>query len=150
MKLNTDKDGYKRIGLSKNYIKKYYFVHRLVAEAFIPNPDNLPEINHKDMSPNKALNIEVNNYVDNLEWCTCTYNNTYGDRINKSLNTKKLRHSYGAGKNVLQYSLNMDLIKEWDSVMDIQRSLSFCESAIRRCCYGKSKTSYGYIWRYAN
>lgn len=68
--------GYLYVALSKNGKKDYLRVHRLVAEAFIPNQDNLPEVNHKDED-------KTNNSVDNLEWCTSSYNKTYGDRSKK-------------------------------------------------------------------
>ena len=72
LKLNTDKDGYKEAALSKD-AKLYYFrVHRLVAFAFIPNPHNLPLINHKDENP-------ANNEVSNLEWCNQSYNTSYSN-----------------------------------------------------------------------
>ena len=67
---------YKKVILSKNGNSKNFTVHRLVAEAFIPNPNNFPIINHKDENPS-------NNCVDNLEWCTTAYNNSYGNRVKK-------------------------------------------------------------------
>lgn len=148
MQPTIDKDGYERIGFSVNGKKKYFYIHRLVAIAFIKNPNNLPKINHKDMSPDLKNNIPVNNHVENLEWCTNQYNNTYGDRIEKAKQTKKEKNSYGAGKTVYQYDLNGNLIKIWNSVMDIQRTLGFGESGIRGCCYGRLKKCYGFIWKY--
>lgn len=82
---HPDKDGYLIIGLSKDHKLKKVKLHRLVAEAFIPNPDNLPCINHKD--ENKA-----NNNVNNLEWCTVSYNNTYGTRIERAMETLRNRN----------------------------------------------------------
>lgn len=76
LKTSDDGKGYRRISLYKNGKNKQTFVHRLVAQAFIPNPDNLPFINHKDENP-------ANNFVDNLEWCTVLYNNTYNDSHKK-------------------------------------------------------------------
>ena len=70
------KDGHLRVTLSNANEKKRFFVHRLVAEAFIPNPNNLPIINHKDENP-------LNNKVENLEWCTISYNNNYNERNKK-------------------------------------------------------------------
>lgn len=75
LKLNGGRK-YTHVILCKNGTTKGYLVHRLVAEAFIPNPDNLPIINHKDENPS-------NNCVDNLEWCTYKYNNEYNGRIDK-------------------------------------------------------------------
>lgn len=63
---------YKQVVLYKNKKHKTVAVHRLVAEAFIPNPDNLPQVNHKDENPS-------NNNVNNLEWCTCKYNMGMGE-----------------------------------------------------------------------
>ena len=80
IKLSTTELGYQRVGLWCNRKCKIFFVHRLVAEAFIPNPDNLPIINHRNEKPDC-------NYPDNLEWCTVAYNNTYGTRIERLKNT---------------------------------------------------------------
>lgn len=74
MKLNHDKDGYIVVGLFKNKKLKQYKVHRLVAEAFIPNPDNLPQVNHKI----DDFEHRSDNRVENLEWCTGKYNSNYG------------------------------------------------------------------------
>lgn len=71
LKLKLSKFGYYQICLCKNGKQKWYFVHRLVALAFIPNPNNLPQINHIDEN-------KTNNYVENLEWCTSKYNSNYG------------------------------------------------------------------------
>ena len=71
LKINKRKDGYCSVMLCKNGKTKRFSVHRLVAQAFIPNPNNLPIINHKDENPSK-------NIVDNLEWCDYEYNNNYG------------------------------------------------------------------------
>lgn len=73
LKLNTSDRGYKRACLLDNGKESFKLVHRLVAEAFIENPNNYPIINHKDENPS-------NNFVENLEWCTSHYNNTYNDR----------------------------------------------------------------------
>lgn len=74
-------EGYFRVSLSKDGVKKLYKVHRLVAMAFIPNPDNLPVVNHKDED-------KKNNKVENLEWCTVQYNSTYGSSVEKNLKTR--------------------------------------------------------------
>ena len=75
--------GYYRIGLTKNFKRTHHSVHRLVAKAFIPNPDNLPEVNHKDEN-------KLNNNVDNLEWCTSEYNANYGTR-NKRTGKRQMK-----------------------------------------------------------
>lgn len=76
-------NGYLKIKLvNKDGIRKNLLVHRVIAEAFLPNPDNLPEINHKDEN-------KLNNAIDNLEWCTRDYNINYGTRNERSSQTKK-------------------------------------------------------------
>ena len=76
--------GYLYVHLSKNNKKRTVAVHILVAQAFIPNILNLPEVNHKDED-------KINNYSSNLEWCTRRYNNTYGSRIEKAISTRMLK-----------------------------------------------------------
>ena len=78
----TQKNGYLHVSLWKDRTKRFFYIHRLVADAFIPNPDNLPEVNHKD----ECLS---NNSVDNLEWCTSIYNANYGTRNSRMSNSKK-------------------------------------------------------------
>ena len=80
LKLYTSRVGYLRVQLSLNSKKKMYLVHRLVAEAFIPNPDNLPEVNHLDED-------KTNNRVENLEFCDRKYNINFGTRKDKVRNT---------------------------------------------------------------
>ena len=125
--------GYKRVILSTNDIPKHYYIHRLVATAFISNPDNLPQVNHKDEN-------KTNNCVDNLEWCTPKYNTNYGTVIAKRARSKS--------KKVLQFKTDGTFVKEWESIIDIQRNLGFCQSYISRCCRGKYAYAYGYIWKY--
>ena len=129
-----DMAGYPRVELSKENNKKLWAVHRLVAIAFIPNPLNLPFVNHKDETRD-------NNNVNNLEWCTCEYNNNYGNRNKKQSLTK--------GKRVYQYTLEMKLVKKWISIAECGRN-DFCHSSVRDCCRGKTKTNIykGYIWSY--
>ena len=79
-----DKNGYVMIGLCKEGKHKNLRLHRLVAEAFIPNANNLPCINHKDED-------KTNNRASNLEWCTPAYNNTYGSRIERAANSNRNR-----------------------------------------------------------
>ncbi len=108
-------------------------VHRLVAEAFIPNPDNLPEVNHKNEN-------KMDNRVENLEWCNRSYNYNYGTPKQKKNNKKSII--------IQQYSLNNELIKEYPSIMEIERLMNYANSNIISCCRGKYKQAYGYIWKY--
>ena len=138
LSIQNDGCGYSFVSLSKHNQRKYPKIHCLVAEAFIPNPNNLPQVNHID--ENKS-----NNRVDNLEWCTPSYNTNYGTR-NKRV-AKKLKEQRPS-KPVEQWSLDGKLIKVWPAIMDVRRHLGFCEGHIIKCCKGKAKTSYGYIWKY--
>ena len=112
--------------------------HYWVALTFIPNPNNLPEINHKDENP-------LNNCVDNLEWCTCEYNINYGTR-NKRVSEKLTNGK--RSKKVYQYTSDGELVKDWPSLSEIERSLGFNKGAISRCCLGKQHSAYDYIWTY--
>lgn len=126
---NIDKDGYNRIKQNGKYEGR----HIVIARVFIPNPDNLPQVNHKDENP-------LNNCVDNLEWCTAEYNINYGTR-NKRVAEK-------LSKKIAQYTLDGRLVKIWDSMMDIERELGYAAGHICRCCKGQRKTAYGFIWKY--
>lgn len=95
-----------------------------MATAFIPNIDNLLEVNHKDKN-------KKNNKFNNLEWCNCNYN------INYSLS-----------KKVIQYDIQNNYIKTWDSIAQIVRENNFSSTFISRCCKNKCKTAYGYKWEY--
>ena len=131
--------GYERVILCIKNSPKNYSVHRLVATAFVPNPDNLPQVNHKDEN-------KLNNCVDNLEWCTPKYNINYGTiSIRKS---QKQLNDKNKSKPVLQYSLDGTFIKEWKSTKDVQRNLGFDNSHISACCKNIRKSAYGYLWKY--
>lgn len=124
-----DKDGYRYVDLSKDKFKRKYKVHRLVAINFISNPNNYPCINHKDEN-------KQNNCVENLEWCDVLYNNNYGNRKNKIY------------KPILQYDLEMNLVKRWKSAKEASDSLGIFSTHITKCAKEKSKSSHGFIWKY--
>lgn len=134
-KLHVVAWGYLQVTLCKNGECKNPLVHQLVAEAFLPNPKNLPEVNHKD--ENKS-----NNCVDNLEWVTHKENINFG--------TRNLRVAEKQSKKVLQYSLDGTFIREWPSASEIESQLKFSQSNICQCCNGKRKTAHGYIWKYSS
>lgn len=138
MKPSKNKDGYLRIFLCKDGKRKMFFIHRLVAEHFIPNPDNLPEINHKDEN-------KENNSVENLEYCNHEYNCNHGtrnERISKTQTNGK------CSKPVLQLSLTGDFIREWPSTMECGRN-GYNFRHIAACCRGERKTHKGFKWCYA-
>lgn len=126
---------YQHVLLCKNGKWKWFYVHRLVAQAFIPNPDNLTEVNHIN-------EIKQDNRVVNLEWCNRVYNLTYGTRIKQMVDK--------TSKTVYQYTLDGELIAEYPSTMEVQRQLGYGQGNISKCCLGKRKTAYGYIWKYSN
>lgn len=131
IKADKTKNGYLRVMLCKNHKQKHFSIHRLVAQAFIPNPHNYPIINHKD-------ECKTNNRVDNLEYCDISYNNSYG--------TRNERISIGLSKPILQFDLEGNFIKEWSSMMEASRN-GFGQGNICNCCNGKLKNYKGYIWK---
>lgn len=153
----SDKNGYKVINLSKKGTKKTYRVHRLVAETFIENPNNFPEINHKDETRD-------NNHVENLEWCDRKYNNNYGHKIEKSAaymkaNGPKGKDNYfsshifvGANharsKSVIQMDHAGNIIATYDCARSAAESVNCSPSAITAVCRGEREQAKGYIWQY--
>lgn len=131
--------GYMQVGLTKTKKIKFYNVHRLVSAAFIPNPDNLPEVNHKDED-------KTNNTVENLEWCDRKYNINYGNRLVKL--SEKMTNRVDRSKPILQYTLDGTFVKEWNSISEIKRFLGYSKYCIIECCRFYFKQAYGYIWRY--
>ena len=123
MKPGTITNGYLQVGLTKNGDRKFYFIHRLVAEAYIPNPDNLPQVDHID-------NDKTHNYVNNLQWITNRDNNRKSKNI-----------------PILQYDLDGNFIREWECATDVGREV---QGHICACAKGKLKTAYGFIWKYKN
>lgn len=121
--------GYLHVVLSIDGKQKTFYVHRLVAEAFIPNLDNLPEINHKD--ENKA-----NNSTENLEWCHHKYNSNYGTR------------KFGIKpKKVYQFTLDGLLVNVWDSTHECGRH-EYKQQGVSACCRGILKQYKGFKWSY--
>lgn len=129
--LNIHKNNYLFVRLCNKSICKTKYIHKLVAQAFIPNPNNYPEVNHKDEN-------KLNNNIDNLEWCTASYNNSYGSR------TQKTR------KRVYQYDLKGNIIKLWDGIRVASRELNIPSQQISQCCNKTKyrKTAGGYVWVY--
>ena len=137
MKTVKNKFGYLIIKLFKDRKPKMFRVNRLVAEAFIPNPNNLPQVNHKDED-------KTNNRVDNLEWCDNKYNCNYGTRNERMAKTNT---NGKKSKKVLQFTKSGEFIREWPSTMECERN-GFYNSHVSACCRGEQKTHKGFIWRY--
>ena len=133
LSFGTAGQGYLRVALCKDGKAHYKVIHRLVAETFIPNPDGLPCVNHKDEN-------KKNNKVTNLEWCDALYNYHYG--------TGAKRRALSRGKKVAQYSLDGDLIAIYPSTAEASRQLQTTNSHISCVCTGKRKTACGFVWRY--
>lgn len=133
LKTGKNRKGYLQVSLIKNGIEKRISVHKIVAEAFIPNALNLPQVNHKDEN-------KENNYASNLEWCDCSYNNNYGNHYENVSNSLK--------KPVYQFDLQGNFIKEWEGIIDVEKELGYNHSLISRVCKGKYKSAYKYIWKY--
>lgn len=132
------RNGYPFLALCKAGKPKREYVHRLVAEAFIPNPDNLPCVNHKDET-------RTNNNVENLEWCTKKYNVNYGTRAQRF---SEIMRNKSCG--VQMFSRDGELITVFRSVMDAHEATGISISNIAECASGtgRHKSAGGYIWKY--
>lgn len=138
LKLGKNKKGYLNVLLHKD-MRKSYRVNRLVAQAFLDNPNNLPEVNHKDED-------KTNNRVENLEWCNHKYNSNYGSRINRI--RKTLTNRKDLSKPIIQFTIDGELVRKWESGVQIKRELGFSNKNISRCIKRKTKIAYGYKWCY--
>lgn len=133
LKIRKGVGGYDRVRLYKNKKGKNELVHRLVAHAFIPNPEGYPIINHKDENP-------LNNDLSNLEWCTYAYNNSYGDAAKKK--------GKANSKKVCQIGIDGTLIRIFNSLREASDVLHLQEPHISKCCNHLRKTTGGYAWSF--
>lgn len=142
-KLKPQKRGkYLKVTLSVDNVKHQKQLHRLVAEAFIPNPFNLPEVNHKDENP-------LNCCVDNLEWCTAEYNSNYGTR-NKRIRETQLNDP-SKSNTVDVFTTSGVFIGNFASESEAARYLNVYTSRVSDNCNGRTKAlRSGYICRFAN
>lgn len=139
LKPRKDKKGYLYVMLYKNKYGKNFSIHRLVAQAFIPNPENKPEVDHINT-------IKDDNRIDNLKWATHIENN------NNKLTIQRLRQNHAdfsgsnhpASKKV--YCIELD--KSWDCINDCARDLKLHHQSISKVCKGKRKTCGGYHFEY--
>lgn len=137
MKLIISKFGYVVIKLCKDGKEKLLKVHRLVAKAFIPNPLNLPHINHINED-------KTDNRVSNLEWCDSKYNNIYGTRLKRVVEANT---NGKLSKQVMQYTMDGEFVREWPSTKECGRN-GFNQSAVAACCRGVKPHYKGYLWKY--
>lgn len=146
LKLFTTRNPYLCVDLRNHQKHKTAYVHRLVAENFIANPYNYPIINHKDNNPQ-------NNNVNNLEWCTQSYNIKYSYIYG---NAKPTTGCFKKGniphnlRKIEQYDKNGNFLKTYNSIKLAAQSINRTPGAIQSCLTGNSKTSGGYIWKYVN
>ena len=132
-KTKLNNGGYEMLSLFRDGKEKTCLVHRIIAEAFLPNPYNLPEVNHKD-------ECKTNNFVENLEWCDREYNLYYG--------TRRQRQAEKEMVPVIQYTKDGMLIKKWDSMQSVMDDLGINRGNISNCCSGRCKSVGGYKWKY--
>ena len=125
------KDGYLKVILYKKGKTKSYFVHRLVAEAFLDNLNNYKYVNHKDEN-------KKNNCVNNLEYCTAQYNNTY----------KKYNRGKTNKNKINQFDLKGNFICQWNSLKEIKNNTNYSYYGIFNCLHNRQITSNNFVWKY--
>lgn len=132
--------GYTIVSLCINGKNKSFSVHRLVAEAFIPNPHDYPQVNHKDENKN-------NNDMNNLEWCTAKYNSNYGTHNQRLKESSKHRL-----KPVYQIDKDCGtIIMRWESIKEAAEAIKLSPTLIWLVCNKRgNKTAGGFCWEYAN
>ena len=148
LRSNSNWNNYLQVHLSKYGKSKMITIHRLVAQTFIPNPKNLPQINHKDGN-------KLNNCIDNLEWCTAKENVNHSWKLGLSKpyqrsKGKLTNYSKSLCKKVEQYDLQGNLLNVYNSLSEASRKTNCFASDICSCCKGKQKTSHNFIWKYTN
>lgn len=136
-------DGYLIVSLYKNCIHKNFLIHRLVAQTFIENPDNLLEVNHIDED-------KTNNRADNLEWCSHEYNINFGTRNERIFKTLKLRNYKNAQKEVIQFTKDGKFVNEFPSIHEASRCTGINQGQICYCCKNMKRytTAGGFKWKY--
>lgn len=141
LKTRINKRGYEYVCIQIAEKRKTIKIHREVAKAFIGNPHCYKEVNHKDEN-------KLNNRVDNLEWCDRKYNANYGTAIVRAAKARSENHVLA----INQYDTNGNFIKSWRSPIQVEREngKKMRATNIISCCRGKYKTSYGYVWKYAD
>lgn len=153
IKTSLGSSGYEQVHLSKDSVVKTFMVHRLVAKTFIDNPENYPEVNHKDED-------KRNNSIDNLEWCDRNYNQNYGTAIrrmrdshNYSESNKKgaEHHDYDSigkkrRKALLQIDDHGNVIKRWDGFITMAKETGYSKGNVAIACDNGNK-AYGYYWK---
>ena len=133
LKPRSNNGGYQYVNFKINGKNTNFAVHRIVANAFIPNPNGYTEVNHKDYD-------KTNNYVNNLEWVSSSQN--------KQHSYLKKENKKSRGKAVNQYTKDGVFIKTFETITDAAEELGCCVAAISNCCLGRAKTSQGFRWSF--
>ena len=141
LKQEVNLHGYCTLRLCKNSEYKRFFIHRLIANAFIPNPKNKSSINHIN-------SIRDDNEIDNLEWVTHSENCIHGHKYGNMKNSSKV-HCGNVGKSVFQISRDGAVIRKYNTMTDASVSTGTLRTNIGLACRGKLKTAGGYKWAYA-
>lgn len=131
--------GYYVVPLSKHGRKKTYYLHRLIAIHFMPNPDQSKEVNHIDGD-------KLNFAITNLEWCTRHENEQHAWRTGLK---QAIGEKHFASKPVQQLDLQGNVVKVWDNGSQAAKHLGFGSPHISKCCNGKLSSAYGFKWRFA-
>lgn len=139
LKLRKDRKGYLIAYLYKKQKMKCKKVHRLVAQAFIENNNNKPQINHIN-------GLKEDNKVENLEWVTPSENINHAYK--KGLHKKYYGSNHNNARSIIQYDIKGNFIKEWGSIIEAAKSYNTSEENIYSCLNKKSKTAKGYKWEY--
>ena len=148
-KLKQNCKGYLWVTLHKGTQHRHFLVHRLVANAFLKNPNNYSDINHRDED-------KTNNRVENLEWCTRSYNIKYSMDLHPNERKGKPRKlngkvaPYKHTRQIIQFDKSGKEIRRWESVSEVANEMKWRGSSIVQACNGKRKTAYGYVWQFAN
>ena len=141
LKCGISSTGYYVVNLynNKKHLRKYASIHRLVAQAFIPNPENKPQVNHIN-------GIKKDSYLYNLEWNTSSENTQHA--YNMGLTHLKTGAESPNAIPISQYTLDGKFIKHWGGATCARNELGINKSNIIQCCKGNVKTAGGYIWKY--
>lgn len=139
--------GYLLVTLTNNTGRRRWLIHRLVALAFISNPENKPEVNHIN-------GIKTDNWIGNLEWCTKSENRKHAYRTGLQIPSMHRigcnNELNGKSRKIYQYTLDGQFVKEWPSLQQVNCDLKFHHANTGACARGKLKTAYGFIWKYAS
>ena len=133
LKPRSNNGGYQYVNFKVKGKNTNFAVHRIVANAFIQNPNGYTEVNHKDYD-------RTNNCVENLEWVNSSQNKQHA--------YQKKENKKSRGKQIEQYSKNGEYLKTYDSISEAAKELNCSIAAISNCCLGRTKTSQGFRWKF--